>query len=304
MAKEEDSKRNHQKKPKAKREAETNVTKGRKESVSWIGTSISKRLNHDKFEKDLNVSLKVSKAYCIEEEENARFKKSNFKAIVPQVIEKQNPDTLVLQTGSIEITNIDVNKALMDSGKHIEEYKKEWFAKVEEDSNNLFDIAKEALEKNVKKVIILKRLPRYNRSSSDLIGVKSQLSKFANSVYDQRLIQEGSPKNIIVLGLDLECSGQFRELVYGHHEDGKYDGIHLSGIAASRQFTYHTIKMLKAKVYLSLLPKFRHRQVANHQNSEQGQYQRTNRKPDNYVGSQSENRNRNEKSHSYAEAVK
>ena len=96
-----------------------------KEKISWIGTSISKALDKDKFEKDLNIQLKITRAYCIEEEENARFKKKHFREIVPKVVEKEDPDTIVLQTGSIEISNIDVNKALMDSKKDNEEYKKE-----------------------------------------------------------------------------------------------------------------------------------------------------------------------------------
>ena len=154
------------------------------ERVSWIGTSISKALDKSKFEKDLNVNLNITKAYCIKEEANARYKEANFKAIVPEVIEKQEPDVVVLQTGSIEITNIDVKRALMDSERNIDEYKKEWFEKVEEDSKNLFDVAQNALKKNnkVKKVIILKRLPRHDTNSSDPIGIKSQLSKYANSI--------------------------------------------------------------------------------------------------------------------------
>ena len=93
----------------------------------------------------------------------------------------------------------------MDSRKTIEEYKKEWFAKVEDDSRNLLDIAKKALDtKNVKKVIIMKRLPRYDRSSLDLTGIKSRLSKYANSMYDQLWIKEGSPDTIVVLDLHLE----------------------------------------------------------------------------------------------------
>ena len=66
------------------------------------------------------------------------------------MIEKQEPDVVVLQTGSIEITNIDVKRALMDSERNIDEYKKEWFEKVEEDSKNLFDVAQNALKKNNK----------------------------------------------------------------------------------------------------------------------------------------------------------
>ena len=79
----------------------------------------------------------------------------------------------MLQTGGIEITNINVNSALMDASKDIKEYKKEWFNKVKDDSKQLLSIAQNALENNKKleKVIILKRLPRYDRSSADLIGI-------------------------------------------------------------------------------------------------------------------------------------
>ena len=235
-----------------------------KENICWIGTSISKALDHKKFERDLNVNLTVAKAYCIREESDAKFPKSNFKVRVPQIINNEDPDTVVLQTGSIEITNIDVNKALMDTNKNIDEYKSEWFEKVEDDFKNLFNIAREALNtKNVKKVIIIKRLPRYDRSGADLIGVKSQLSKYANSVYDQLWIKEGSPENIQIMDLDLEGSGKFRDLVYGHHENAKFDGTHLFGSAGTRQFTDRVIKLMKAKMCFK---KSGDAQVANHSN--------------------------------------
>ena len=88
----------------------------------------------------MNVNLTVKKAYCIKEE--GRFKDSNFTAIVPEIVKKGGIDTLVLQTGSIEITNLDVNSAMIDANKDISEYKKTWYAKAEEDSTNLFEIAK------------------------------------------------------------------------------------------------------------------------------------------------------------------
>ena len=53
---------------------------------------------------------------------------------------EDDPDAVVLQTGSIEITNIDVKKALMDPFKSIEQYKQEWTDKVKDDSNNLFKV--------------------------------------------------------------------------------------------------------------------------------------------------------------------
>ena len=212
-------------------------------------------LNKPRLEKDLDVEVKITRAYCIKEEENARYKKNNFKAVVPEVMKKETPDVLVLQTGGIEITNINVNDALMDASKDIKEYKKEWFNKVEDDSRQLLEIAQNALDNNSKleKVIILKRLPRYDRSSADLIGIKSELSKYSNAVYDLELTKMGNPENIVVLDLDLVGSGYFRDLLFGNQRDEKYDGIHLTK-SAEYQFTYRVIKALKTKVLVHNAP--------------------------------------------------
>ena len=162
-------------------------TKGKKiakHKVTWVGTSLSKALDRKKFEKDLDIELEVKKAYCIKKE--GRFKESNFTAIVPEIVKKNDTDTLILQTGSIELTNIDVNTATMDVSRNIEDYKREWYSKAEEDSKNLFALAEDAIasDQNLN-VVIVKRLPRYDRASEDILGIKSQLSKFANHVYDQ-----------------------------------------------------------------------------------------------------------------------
>ena len=85
-------------------------------TVAWVGTSISKALDKTKFEKDSQVKVKFVKAYSISEEtkssypkEPLRFPHANFKKIVPEVLEDENIGTLIMQTGSIEITNIQVN---------------------------------------------------------------------------------------------------------------------------------------------------------------------------------------------------
>ena len=216
-----------------------------KHKLTWVGTSISKALDRKKFEKDMNVDLTVVKAYCIKEE--GRFKKANFAAIVPEIVQKGDLDTLVLQTGSIEITNLEVNKAMMDTTKDISEYKKEWFAKAEKDSENLYMIAEEAIAKNANlNVVIVKRLSRFDRPSSDILGVKTQLSKFANHVYDQLWLKNGSPERIYIVQLDLGCDkySNLKTIIIGNHEHPKYDGIHLVGNAAVRHFTYRAVQAI------------------------------------------------------------
>ena len=152
----------------------------------WIGTSLSKALDKDKFERDTNTKVKFVKAFGIREEAGHYYPKANVTDTVEGELEVSEPDTLVLQTGSIEIFKIDVKRAYMDTEKDIEQYKNEWAAKIEEDSTNLFNVALKAVEKYPKmKVFIVKRIPRFDKISSDPKGIKKQLSKFSNNVYDQ-----------------------------------------------------------------------------------------------------------------------
>ena len=120
------------------------------------------------------------------------YPKANLTDTVTKVIEKFVPDTLVIESGSIEITNLDIKKVYMDTEKDIEAYRKEWNELVEEDSKNLFNVAIKAAEENPEmKVVIVKRPPRFDLRSEDPKGIKQQLSKFANHVYNQLWFKRG-----------------------------------------------------------------------------------------------------------------
>ena len=124
----------------------------------------------------------MEKSFYIDEEDSAHFKEQSLKAVVPTEIKNEDIDILVLQTRAMEINDIKVNEAVLDNTKDLTEYKKEWFKKVENDSAKLFKIAQDALKANnsIEKVIIVKRLPRFDRSSNDILQIKSELSEFAN----------------------------------------------------------------------------------------------------------------------------
>ena len=140
-----------------------------KPNITWIGTSESKVLNREKLETNLNANVSIVDAYCIEEE-------NNFGEIVPEVLKKEDTDVLVLQTDSIEITNIGVEKALHDGTKSITEYQKEWYMEAELNSEKLFNIAENAtVEKSDLNVIIVKRLPRFDIKTKDTLGIKKKL---------------------------------------------------------------------------------------------------------------------------------
>ena len=163
--------------PKKKKEPKREDGKKR---ITWIGTSVSNVMDKKKFEKDCNVKLKMVKAYCIDKEEKALYKEANFRTVVPTVIDEKETDILVVQTGSIEITDMNINKALKDVPEKIGDYKKEWFQKVEKDSTTLFEVVEAALARDdaLEKVVIVKRLPRFDKCLKTAVKIKTDLSEF------------------------------------------------------------------------------------------------------------------------------
>ena len=261
---------------KENRKENTDKKLKKKQKVAWVGTSLSKQLDKGKFEKDLNVVLTLDRAYCIKEETDALFKHKNFKAVVPKVIENDDIETLVLQTGSIEITNIDVNNAVNNPTKHIEDAKKGWFDKVEKDSTNLFEVAEEALKNTqmLKRVIIVKRLPRYDTNKDDILGIKSQLSEFANTCYDQLWVKRGRPNNIHIVQLEgFNSNNYLRKIVYGETKNRNYDGVHLGGQHTARHFTYRAVQAVKSLISKPFNQSQDNNVKSNHRNSPQTQYQ-------------------------------
>ena len=265
------------KKKEARKEpAEDLSNRNKKKKIVWVGTSLSKHLIKSKLEDDLKVDLKVDRAYCIENEPDAHFRERNFRAVVPKAIENENVETLVLQTGSIEITNINVSKATKNPKKNIEEYKKKWFAKVEDNSENLFEVAERALKNStsLKRVIIVKRLPRFDLSKDDDLGIKSELSNYANACYQQLWVKRGRPENIYIVQLDgLDSSNYIRKIVYGETNKENYDGVHLRGPHAARHLTYRVVQAIKSIITGSSEQQSHRNNKDNHRDCPQAQFQ-------------------------------
>ena len=119
---------------------------------------------------------------------------------------------------------------------------------MEEDSCSVFGIAQEAIKKNNDlKVIIVKRLPRHDKRSCDLLGIKSELSHFANTAYDQLWLKSGSPQNIKIIDVELQTDkySHLKDLIFGPVNSSSYDGIHLRGKGAARQISYRLKQALR-----------------------------------------------------------
>ena len=168
---------------------------------------------------------------------------------------------------------------MMDADRDIKDYEKEWTEKVEKDSENLFNLALEVTENYPKtKVVIMKRLPRFDSKSHDPTSIKNKLSTFANNVYDQLYFKHGSPKNIKIATLKLGSESQYlRKIVMGNPDSKSYDGIHLCGPEASRHFTYRAVQVIKSVITNNYVNGEKGRKFvrpASHGNCPQARYQR------------------------------
>ena len=109
------------------------------------------------------------------------------------------------------------------------------------------NIAEAALadDDSLKKVIIIKRLPRYD--IHDPLGLKSELSKFGNTVYDFQWLKKGSNSKIQILDINLDCSQSkyLKSIIFGNPGEPNYDGLHFRGKSAARHFTYRATQALK-----------------------------------------------------------
>ena len=130
--------------------------------ILFVGDSHSNNLDTRGLEDATNAKVDNAIAYTVDEDIDARIPRKNFSKVVPERLSKKNYDTLVLQGGCNEITNINLNvKAPVN----------EWQEKIKISRIKMFELAQSSLEKHphLKKVIIVKSLPRYDPKALKLI---------------------------------------------------------------------------------------------------------------------------------------
>ena len=165
-------------------------------------------------------------AYTVEADEDAKYKHKNFLRVVPERLAKKDYDTLIIQGGCNEISNINL------SSKNV----KSWQEKIRRSREKMFQLAEKSLKDNehLKKVIILKSLPRYDSFGSDPSSIRSNFNQFGNSQYTNLWLEKGCPENIVIADQHMECNGQLRTKRYGNpglvdHCGKPWYGIHIRG---------------------------------------------------------------------------
>ena len=210
--------------------------------VLFVGDSHLNNVDARIIEQETNIMIERATAYTADEDPDARYPKKNLMKVVPEKLINKSYDTLILQGGCNEISNIKISE---------ESNAKNWEEKVRTSRTKIFKLAQSSLKNNsnLKKVIILKSIPRYEGRVADPNGVKSKLNQYGNTVYDTLWLENGCPKDIVIADQHLDCHGPLREKRYGNPAlksfDGKpWDGVHLRGRLAKRHFTNSVLRIL------------------------------------------------------------
>ena len=112
----------------------------------------------------------------------------------------------------------------------------------------LFNAGERALsdQPSLKKVVLMKQVPRYDPPSVDPTGMKPALSELFNNTMTE-LWMKSTEKNRLFIGNHaIECTGAIRESRYKQSKTGKFDGIHLLGNSGQKAYTLSTLKILQA----------------------------------------------------------
>ena len=215
--------------------------------VLWVGDSHSNNLDRKEFERMTNTKVDMALAYTVDSDPDARYPERNLIKILPEKISKKKYDTLVLQGGSNEISNLKVDPTF--TAKDVSD----WEEKIRQSRTKLFNLAESCLsnQKELKTVIILTSLPRYDPLEVDPNSIKAKLNNFGNSLYSTLWMQRGCPKNIMIYDQKLDCNGVLREKRFGIpgivSQNGKpWDGTHMRGHQAMRHYTNSVARIFGA----------------------------------------------------------
>ena len=171
----------------------------------------------------------------------AKFPASNFKDVIPTELKKGAYQSLILQAGSVDITNLNSKD---DPAKYMEYFRQETV----KSAKNLFSAAVDALkvQPTLRKVVIMKQIPRYDPSHVDPLALKPTLSLLFNNTLTDLWMVSPAKDRIFVGNHNIECTGAIKESRYRHTKSGKYDGIHLFGSSGQKAYTLSVLNILQA----------------------------------------------------------
>ena len=195
-----------------------------------MGTSLSdQHLDVKKIETETSTHVSKLTAFTITRKEGRKNPNVNAEELIPATLACNKVDLLVIEIGVNEISNLDINKEHNQLMKEIRCQ-----------TEKLFHLAIQytADYPNLK-AVLLNRLPRLDSTTRADLG--REMDREMSKLWEEN----GKPTNIILESLQLQVGSQEeKEEVFGRHLGTKSYGIHLRGVAGSKEFSYRAARLL------------------------------------------------------------
>ena len=178
------------------------------ENILYIGDSISANVDISMLQSATQTKVVIARAYSSINDtvsniakQAAKFPDSNFTDVTRAKLKKGNFRTLLLQAGSVDISNLN-------TWENPEQYMEYFRQEAIMSATNLFQAGLNALQENprLRKVIIMKQIPRYDQSNVDPLSLKPSLSILFNNT---------------LTNLWMESPFKERMFIGNHNIDGK-----------------------------------------------------------------------------------
>ena len=221
--------------------------------ILFIGDSISAHADIEILAEATNSKIVTAKAYSAVHDDVSNVAKQaafypnkNFLQVVPAEAGKDNFEHLIIQTGSVDITNLKTNK---NANQYLEYFKQETI----KSAKNIFNSGVCALERqpSLKSVIFLKQTPRYDPIDVDPLSIKPALSQLFNNTMMELWIHSPMKEQIFVGSHNIDCSGAIQSARYRHTKTGRFDGVHLYGSSGSKAYTLSMLNILRSASLIS-----------------------------------------------------
>ena len=203
-----------------------------KQKVLFAGDSLSRKLNMSVVKNVTNMEFKRCEASSI-------ANTNGLVDIVPRELQNDNYSYLILQGGTSEITNLDINNDTLNNLNELKDI-------VKTSSEKLYNLAEKSIEQNdsLQKIIILKRMFRCDIEMNGQKQMLQKLSEYGNRVLEDTWLSRGCPDNIAIVGQGLECEGTLKTDRFGSLSNGNFDGIHMNGKLGVQHYTGSLINIL------------------------------------------------------------
>ena len=121
--------------------------------------------------------------------------------VFPREVVKDDFDHLIVQSGSVDVSNLKTDK---NAEKYLNYFQQEAVMSAQ----NIFNAGVNALaqQPSLKKVLIMKHIPRYDPKDVDPLGLKPSLSHLFNSTLSELWMKSPLKEKIFIGTHNLECT--------------------------------------------------------------------------------------------------